>query len=289
MHERFHRLGTACPAFAQDRARPLEIAHEVDVILCPFVARSEKCRSFLRAGRGKARGLPYQNRRMGRVGMGEVLLLLLALELFIIETARAALVGGVDCPDHGETNDTGSPAFPRTSLLTRTRNGSQAPAMNQASVTSIAHIIQLAVAPVFLLAGIGGILNVVATRLARVVDRVRSLEQRLEEVDAETGAVMIRELEILDRRMGVCHWSIGLSTSAALFICLVVMILFVADLVSLNFAVPVSLLFIAAMVSLTLGLLLFLFEVTIATRFVRVDEKLLRRQRAIRLQGRASE
>jgi hypothetical protein len=49
--------------------------------------------------------------------------------------------------------------------------------MNAASISSVAHTIQLAVAPVFLLAGIGGILNVIATRLARVVDRVRALER----------------------------------------------------------------------------------------------------------------
>jgi hypothetical protein len=89
----------------------------------------------------------------------------------------------------------------------------------------------------------------------------------------------MRELAILDRRMGVCHWSIALSTIAALLICLVVMILFVSDLVAMNFAIPVSLLFIAAMVSLTLGLSLFLFEVTIATRFVRVDEQYIMRRR----------
>ncbi len=145
--------------------------------------------------------------------------------------------------------------------------------MPEASVTTIAHIIQLSIAPVFLLDGLGGILNVVASRLARVVDRVRTLEREVPTAEAELQAAELRELAILDRRMGLCHWSVALCTTSALLICLVVMILFVADLVTMNFAVPVSLLFIAAMASLTLGLLLFLFEVTIATRFVRVDEK----------------
>lgn len=154
--------------------------------------------------------------------------------------------------------------------------------MNEPSVASIAHIIQLAVAPVFLLAGVGGILNVVANRLARVVDRVRTLEQRARGADAEAETIIVRELAILDRRMGICHWSIGLSTVAALFICLVVMILFIADLIALDFAVPVSLLFIAAMVCLTLGLLLFVLEVTIATRFVRVDEQFVLQHKARR-------
>ena len=140
-------------------------------------------------------------------------------------------------------------------------------------ITSVAHTIQLAVAPVFLLAGIGGLLNVVAARLARVVDRVRSLERDVPTAEAELRAAELEELAILSRRMSVCHVSIGLCTAAALFICMVVMVLFVSGLVTIDFAIPVSLLFILAMICLTLGLLLFLAEVTIATRSVRVSDR----------------
>lgn len=141
------------------------------------------------------------------------------------------------------------------------------------SVNAIANIIQLSVAPVFLLAGIAGILNVLAARLARIVDRARSLESDVPTAEAEVKRAEIRELAILDRRMTMCHWAIALCTFAALLVCVVVMVLFVAVLSELHFAVPVSLLFIGAMVSVTLGLLLFLSEVTIATRWVRVSEQ----------------
>ena len=141
-----------------------------------------------------------------------------------------------------------------------------------AGISDIAHTIQLAVAPVFLLAGIGGILNVVAARLARVVDRVRILELDVPTAQEELRKRELRELRILDRRMRICHLSIGLCTASALLICLVVMILFVASLNAMDFAVPVSLLFIFAMLCLTAGLMLFLSEVTIATRWVRVNE-----------------
>ena len=147
------------------------------------------------------------------------------------------------------------------------------------TTATVAHIIQLAVAPVFLLAGIGGILNVVATRLARVVDRMRRLEDEIPTAEGELRRMELRELNILDRRMTICNASIGLCTAAALLICIVVIVLFVANLVTMSFAVPVSLLFILAMVSLTFGLLLFLAEVTIATRAVRVNEKYLARRR----------
>ncbi|HEY0625172.1 MAG TPA: DUF2721 domain-containing protein [Allosphingosinicella sp.] len=145
--------------------------------------------------------------------------------------------------------------------------------ISHTSISTVASIIQLSVAPVFLLAGIAGILNVLAARLARIVDRARSLEMDVPTADAEVQRAEIRELAILDRRMTMCHWAIGLCTFAALLVCVVVMVLFVAVLSALNFAVPVSLLFIGAMVSVTLGLLLFLGEVTIATRWVRVSEQ----------------
>ena len=150
--------------------------------------------------------------------------------------------------------------------------------MTETNISTVAQIIQLAIAPVFLLAGVGGILNVVATRLARVVDRVRRLEEELSDAGPQERGREARRLAILDRRMTFCHWSIALCVVAALLICIVVVVLFVADLIAINFAIPVSLLFIAAMMSLTFGLLLFLAEVTIATRSVRVAEKFMIRR-----------
>ncbi|MBA3677354.1 MAG: DUF2721 domain-containing protein [Sphingosinicella sp.] len=145
--------------------------------------------------------------------------------------------------------------------------------INPASVNAVASIIQLSIAPVFLLAGIAGILNVLAARLARIVDRARNLESDVPTADALVQEAELKELVILDRRMTMAHWAIGLCTFAALLVCLVVMLMFVAVISALQFAVPVSLLFIAAMASVTLGLMLFLAEVTIATRWVRVSEQ----------------
>jgi uncharacterized integral membrane protein len=145
--------------------------------------------------------------------------------------------------------------------------------INSASVNAVASIIQLSIAPVFLLAGIAGILNVLAARLARIVDRARNLESDVPTADAEVQEAELKELVILDRRMTMAHWAIGLCTCAALLVCLVVMLMFVAVISQLQYAVPVSLLFIGAMASVTLGLLLFLAEVTIATRWVRVSEQ----------------
>lgn len=138
------------------------------------------------------------------------------------------------------------------------------------AVSTIAHQIQLAVAPVFLLAGIGSILNVMAGRLARVVERARDLERDFAAFDEETRALATAELRILDLRMTVVNFALSACTAAALFVCVLVAMLFVADLADIAFGRPVAWLFVIAMGLLILGLILFLWEVRLAMRALRV-------------------
>jgi Protein of unknown function (DUF2721) len=138
------------------------------------------------------------------------------------------------------------------------------------AVSTIAHQIQLAVAPVFLLAGIGSILNVMAGRLARVVERARSLERDFAAFDEETRALATAELRILDTRMTVVNLALSACTAAALFVCVLVAMLFIADLAEFAFGQAVAWLFVLAMGLLILGLILFLWEVRLAMRALRV-------------------
>lgn len=142
-----------------------------------------------------------------------------------------------------------------------------------AAVTTIAHQIQLAVAPVFLLAGIAGMINVLAHRLARVVDRSRQLEAEPPDDNPVVRGLFFEELRILDQRMRVVNWSLYCCTAGALFVCVVVAILFVADLAQIAFARPIALLFILAMLLLIVGLILFLYEVRLATRALRISRQ----------------
>jgi len=143
----------------------------------------------------------------------------------------------------------------------------------------IAQAIQFAVAPALLLVGIGNCLNVVAVRLARVVDRARGLEGHLPAATDREKQLEIEELRVLDRRMKVCHASVGFITASALLTCLVIITLFVNSLRGLGYADAVSILFVAAMGSLAMGLLLFLAEVSIAIRVVKVSKEHVRAQR----------
>lgn len=142
-------------------------------------------------------------------------------------------------------------------------------------VSTIAHLIQLAIAPVFLLAGIAGILNVLAQRLSRVVDRGRGLERDFASFDETTRERASEELLIIIRRMRIVNLAITACTASALFVCLVVAILFVAALAEIQFARPIAVLFIVAMTLLIVGLTLFLAEIRLAARFVSIRHDLL--------------
>lgn len=149
-----------------------------------------------------------------------------------------------------------------------------------APVSAIAHLISLAIAPVFLLAGIGSILNVMAGRLARSVDRWRRLEESYGALEGEALMEATHELHILDRRMTVINLAISCCTASALFICLVVAILFVADLANFPFGRAVAWLFIVAMLMLIAGLLLFLYEVRLAMRSLRAHRDIMPHRRS---------
>lgn len=125
------------------------------------------------------------------------------------------------------------------------------------NVTTVSQVIQLAVAPVFLLTGVGAILSVLAGRLGRIVDRFRALTEK----HNQTLPQVMRELHILSRRGTWVHWSITLCTISALFIAVVIATLFVGSEVNLDTSHFVSPMFILAMLSLILGLICFLREI----------------------------
>ncbi len=142
-----------------------------------------------------------------------------------------------------------------------------------AAVTTIAHQIQLAVAPVFLLAGVAGMINVLAHRLARVVDRSRQLEAEPPDRHEAVRKLWFAELAILDRRMRVVNWSLSFCTASALLVCVVVAILFVAGLAEFAFAQLIAILFVLAMLLLIAGLILFLYEVRLAMAALKISRK----------------
>lgn len=138
------------------------------------------------------------------------------------------------------------------------------------SIEAVAGVIQLAVAPVFLLAGIAGLLGVLSTRLARIIDRARVIERRIPQAkNDEQRTLLRRETQVLWRRIALINWAIRLCIAGALAVCLVIVALFVGELVAVNIAAAVAVLFVLSMVLIVAGLMFLLSEVNMSTRHMR--------------------
>ena len=135
----------------------------------------------------------------------------------------------------------------------------------------ISHAIQLAIAPVFLLTGVAALLGIMATRLARVIDRGRTFEASWPHLSADARAAARVEMGHLERRRHVVSWSINCCTTAALLICLVIVALFVEEFFAANLRWLTGTLFVAAMLLLIAGLACFLREVYLATHTTSID------------------
>jgi hypothetical protein len=136
--------------------------------------------------------------------------------------------------------------------------------VGEAHLSDIARVIQLAIAPVFLLTAIGTIINALAGRLARAVDRRRMLEDLLIAYEGEKREEMMRELDLLARRVRLVLWSIGLAVFSALLVCILIGTAFVGAFIALDLTRTVAILFVGAVAALTACFMLFLREVFLA-------------------------
>jgi hypothetical protein len=146
-----------------------------------------------------------------------------------------------------------------------------------AHVGDLAHAIQLALAPVFLLTGIAGILNVMTGRLARIIDRGRELTEQSVADEVRRAATVQRELQSLERRRHLASAAITGCTFSALLVCLVIAALFLEVLVQIELKWLVGALFTCSTVALVVGLAYFLREVHLATHTVRIPTTAHRR------------
>ena len=143
------------------------------------------------------------------------------------------------------------------------------------SVNTVADIVRIAVAPVFLLSGIASFVNVCTARLSRIVDRSREVEPKLLASRGAEHDRWLGELRVLDRRMSLVSWAISLSVLSAVLICAVVVLLFSANLSRLHVATAIAWLFIGSMIAIGTGFAIFLIETRVGSRAVRVRSELL--------------
>lgn len=133
----------------------------------------------------------------------------------------------------------------------------------ESHISTITHAIQLAVAPVFLLTAIATLINVMSSRLSRIVDRRRVVDaRRSDQTDDDPRS----ELAHLDQRSQMIYFSIFSAVLSALLVCLVVAGAFVGALLAVDVAKVIAALFVLAMTAMIVALSLFLREVYLAVR-----------------------
>ena len=130
---------------------------------------------------------------------------------------------------------------------------------------TVVELIQLSLAPVFLIVGIGQMLNAVTGRLARVIDRARWYENRNSDKSIKSTEQECEEMRSLKRRMKYANWAITFLTGSAVIICLDVSLLLLNGLITISLDTVILSLFMLSLASLTAGLICFFMEVSIAT------------------------
>lgn len=143
----------------------------------------------------------------------------------------------------------------------------------------IAQTIQLALAPVFVLVAIGNIMNLLSSRLGRVVDRSRHLQERHGQTEGDDHDMIVREIRIIDQRITLIGRAILIMVLSGLSIGLTVAVLFLEELIGADLQRLAASTFILAVALLMIALLLFLQETRAASAALRIPENYLERER----------
>lgn len=138
------------------------------------------------------------------------------------------------------------------------------------TVHTIAELIQLSVAPAFLLAAVGGLLNVFTGRLSRIIDKIEKLDHYEEEKQVSIKPEQIKaRRESLSKRMSNMNLAILFGTTTGLLVAIVIVTMFLGALLEFQKSIVIATLFILAMLSMITSLTLFLKEILLTTAFAR--------------------
>ena len=135
---------------------------------------------------------------------------------------------------------------------------------------SAVEIIQLALAPIFLIVGIGTLVNVATGRVSRVIDRARWFEDLAREAPERINLNARREIRALNKRLRLANWSINFLIASAVITCINVMLLMVNGLTNTNLDNTIIITFMLCMTLLTGGLIAFFLEVSVATATLKI-------------------
>lgn len=143
----------------------------------------------------------------------------------------------------------------------------------------IAHTIQLALAPVFVLVAIGNIMNILSTRLGRIVDRARRLQEKHGETEGAAHDIIVIEMRAIDERISLATRAIRVLVSSGLSIGTTVAILFIEEMANYSLETVVAVFFLISVLLLMYALILFLRETRVAAATLRIPREYLEMHR----------
>lgn len=145
----------------------------------------------------------------------------------------------------------------------------------------IAQTIQLALAPVFVLVAIGNIMNLLSTRLGRVVDRSRALQERHGRTQGVEHDMVVREIRVIDRRIRLIGQALRLLVGSGISTGITVAVLFLEELLQANLQRVAAGTFLLAVGLMMWALVLFLRETQAASQALRIPDEYLERERRL--------
>src|SRR5687768_532770 len=143
----------------------------------------------------------------------------------------------------------------------------------ETNVMPVGQVIELSIAPVFVLSAIGALLMVLTSRLARIIDRARVVEAQLPAAAEPPSPGLQGELGTLSQPAMLIHRAITLARGTAVLVCSVIVSLFLGTLLEVDVTVLVALLFIGSMIFFLGSLLTLMRELFVATASLRFGKR----------------
>lgn len=147
--------------------------------------------------------------------------------------------------------------------------------LSEIAATNIVTVLQTALAPAFLLVGIGAMLNLFAGRLTRIIDRSRDLQELFKSTTGMDHSLVVAELRDLQLRIRIVNSAIFLSVISAITACALIGMLFIMQLTRVDFSLAIASAFVVAISLLSIALIQFLREVRIGIRDFMIREEYL--------------
>jgi CBS domain containing-hemolysin-like protein len=143
--------------------------------------------------------------------------------------------------------------------------------MPSTRLTELIPVLQIAIAPVILISGVGLLLLSLTNRFGRAVDRTREIHHEMRKAAAADRPRLAYQVEVIYRRARLIQFSIVMGALSALFAAILILALFLAALMKWESSVVISLIFICCLVSLVVSLITFIMDIRLSLKALKLE------------------